>query len=132
MPGSPATGPRPKTTPRSFGLTRLRQERAKNNAKYSAASADPNYQVGPPLPLSIPMPCRKLINLYMCLIAVRQVSSFRDIPFESEEMKRLLDMNTPDYIEKKGNPSQGPVLCCVLSFLLALRLTPYCRAQVPP
>jgi CRP-like cAMP-binding protein len=31
-----------------------------------------------------------------------QVTSFREIPFESEEMKRLLSMEVPDYVEKKG------------------------------
>ena len=32
------------------------------------------------------------------------VTSFRDIPFQSEEMKHLLDLEVPDFIENKSGP----------------------------
>ncbi len=33
-----------------------------------------------------------------------RVASFREMPFASEEMQKLLSMNVPDYVEKKRPP----------------------------
>ena len=37
------------------------------------------------------------------------MTSFREIPFESEEMQHLLSLDTPDYAEKKGPPMKYDV-----------------------
>lgn len=68
--------------------------------KVSAAGAhDPHYQV---LMKRLRSPLIKNSYISELTLFTCQVTSFRDINFESEEMKRLLNMGIPDFIEKKG------------------------------